>query len=372
MIDRKRCVTTLPITPVGRPNLGVVLAPFLADVFSKKLEIDNILALNLNGLKFSNENYEDRVSGYLSALRGLDIVPSCTWKDNEEENIPWINIIFNKLREENYISKELKSIIRCKCGAVESLTEAENISPSRALYASDKNRRYCKLCKTELREFHEFVYLFKPPAALMPREIFPYFYAKEMEAICFKFNHCKFLISRSRPSAFSLAFKDEEIFLDVDFVWQMFLPLLRRRGYKPEILIGGNKNLMACYFSIIMSQIVDQEDVFLVIPPYYLGPRRTSLKDEQYLSENLLSGYDSKSLRLLLATALNWRKKESIVDFELMNFISKMSYRIHSKKKITNSANALVDLDGARIKNLLVQFKKTRDVFYGEELCGLI
>ena len=372
MNESRECITTLPITPMDRPSAGLNVVPFLMDAFGKRLGKKTVLSLNTNGVKFYNQDTEKHVSGYLSSLDILGITPDFIWRDDQEENVSWINLFFSQLQESGYISREMASIIKCECGAVESLAEAENISPSRALYVVDKGKTYCRLCNSEVRESRESAYLFNFPMSIGLKKIFPSPYIREIEAMILKFKDYKFLISRSRPSAFALWTGEGNIFLDVDFVWQMFLPILRRCGYEPTILIGGNKNLMACCFSMTMSYLIDQRDVSLIIPPYYLAPGRKSLKGEQCLSDNLVSEYGQKSVRLLLATAINWTKKESVLDLNLIKLISKMAYRIYGVEKITDIEIALADFEGKKIKKLLAQFRKTRDAFHSEELFGLV
>ncbi|MCG2700223.1 hypothetical protein L6274_04170 [Candidatus Parcubacteria bacterium] len=250
MIELRECITTLPISPTSRSSIGLAVTPFLMDAFGKKLGKKTILSLNANGAKFYNQNAEKQISGYLLSLDTLGVIPNFIWRDDQEENVSWINLFFNQLQERGYISQEMASVIKCECGAVESLAEAENISPSRTLCFVDKGKRYCRLCNTEARGSRELVYLFNFPASIGLKKIFPSFYTKEIEAMILKFKDYKFLISRSRSSALSLWTGEGNIFLDVDFVWQMFLPILRRYGHEPTILIGGNKNLMACCFSV--------------------------------------------------------------------------------------------------------------------------
>lgn len=372
MNELKECITTLPITPIDRPNIGLNVTPFLMDAFGKRLGKETVLSLNANGAKLYNQDAEKHVSGYLSSLNVFGITPDFIWRDDQKENISWINLFFGQLQEGGYISKETASIIKCECGAVESLAEAENISSSRALCVIDKGKTYCRLCNSEVRESRESVYLFNFPASIGLKNIFPPFYIKEIESMILKFKNYKFLISRSRPSALSLWTDEGNIFLDVDFVWQMFLPILRRRGYEPAILIGGSKNLMACCFSMIMFRLIDQRDISLIIPPYFLAPGRKLLKGEQYLSDNLISEYGQKSVRLLLATAINWTKKKSVLDLSLIRLISKMAYRIYSTERITDIEIALADFEGKKIKKLLAQIRRSRDIFHKEELFGLI
>lgn len=153
----------------------------------------------------------------------------------------------------------------------------------------------------------------------------------------------------------------------------MFLPLLRRYGHNPLFLVGGNKNLMACCFAGMILKLIDGEEISVIIPPYYLAPGRESLKKDEYLMSNLLLKYDTKTIRLLLSTAMNWEKKESVLDISLADLISKMAYRINStESRINNIKEVLDDFNSIKIKILLSVIRKNRNVFYCKELFGVI
>jgi hypothetical protein len=372
MSNKLKCVTTLPISPVFQPTLGLSSIPFIMDIFSKRLGMKSVLTLNVNGLKLSGQKRDDVALRYVSILNSIDIKPDNLWMDNYEENLSWVEIFFCQLLSKKHIIKERSPLIKCDCGAVECLQEAEAASPARTIFLVKEGKKYCKICKNEVKSSNETVYLFKFPSNFVFNGIFPAFYTREMEALAKKFQGRRFLISKSRPSALEIQVKGKKVTLDVDFVWQLFLPILNRYGHNPDILIGGSKNLMACCFSIIFYNFIDQKNISLIIPPYYLASNRKSLKGEEYSIENLLKKYDQKTLRLLLSSALNWQKKESVIDFLFGDFIQKISYRVFSNSKVTGLQEAINDFDGRKIKTLLSKFRKTKEKIHCGELYGLI
>ncbi|MFH1551499.1 MAG: hypothetical protein ABIC36_01295 [bacterium] len=95
MIESRECITTLPITPMNRPSVGLNTTPFLMDAFGKRLGRKTVLSLNANGAKFYNQDTEKHISGYLSSLDILGITPDFIWRDDQEENISWINLFFS-------------------------------------------------------------------------------------------------------------------------------------------------------------------------------------------------------------------------------------------------------------------------------------
>jgi len=294
------------------------------------------------------------------------------WKDNQGENIFWINRFFHLLKSRGYIVKEKADIMRCECGIVESLSVAENISATRRLYRTKGGKSYCNFCDGEIIVTNELVYLFRFPDLGRLITVFPEIYKKELVNMMERFSGFKFLISRTRKSALAIWTGEENIFLDVDFIWQMFLPLLRQYGYSPEFLVGGTKNLMACCFSMVMLKLISNQEIKIIIPPYYLAPQRRQMKGENYLVERLLERYDIKTVRLFLATAMNWRKKESVLDFNLLELISKISYRLYSIKETCGMLDAAYGFESGRIKALLAEARRERKDFYYKELSGLI
>lgn len=228
MKQMKDCVVTLPITPIDNPSIGLMVIPFLMDALSKRMGIDSLLALNVNGAKLYNDSIEKNVNGYLSSIKKMGIFCNFIWKDDQGENIFWINKFFNQLRKEKYIIQERTIIMKCECGLVESIAEAENLFLSRRVYSTKENKKYCKVCETEIVESEELAYLFKFPNIISVKNIYPEFYKKELLIMSKRFSGYKFLISRSRSSALAIWSGDKNIYLDIDFVWQMYLPTIRR------------------------------------------------------------------------------------------------------------------------------------------------
>lgn len=368
----KNCITTLPITPNNKPEIGLIITAFFMDLLSKRTDNAAVLALNLNGSKIIRTESKSKVNGYLAALDAMNISPDFVWRDDLNYNKKWINDFLYSLKKRNHITKETKAIIKCDCGAIESLREAENLSVSRSLSINQGGKHCCKICNTEIKNYYESVYLFSFPSSFRIKNVFPAFYSKEINVMATKFENRKFLISRSRSSAQVVQIEDTESFFDVDFVWQMFLPILRRLGYPPVALVASNKNLMGCCLSLVLSQLIDNADIALIIPPYYLAPEKKHLKGEQYLSRYLTSQYGPKALRLLLASSINWTKKESVLDINLIELISKMAYRITGEKNKYELEGAFSGLDGQTVKRILAVARKTREVISSKELFGVV
>lgn len=373
MINLRDSVVTLPITPSSNPDIGLMVTPFIMDVLAKRMGFGKILALNVNGTKLFSKNAENHVFGFLESNEKLDILPDFVWRDDQKENIFWINKFFTKLFDDGYIIKERAEIMRCDCRAVESLADADNFSFSRRIYHEKSGKKICNLCASEATKSIEDCYLFIFPDISGIIDVYPEFYSNELLDMATRFRGLKFLISRSRNSSCAIWTGHENIFLDVDFIWQMFLPLLRRYGFNPKILIGSTKNILACCFSVAILKLIDGQDIKLVIPPYYLATKRGKIKGDGYQFSYFVD-YSDKTLRLLLSTAINWSRKETILDFKLLDLISKMAYRIESEKSenADNLEKIVIDFDGRKIKDILARARRCRDLFVSKELRGVL
>lgn len=373
MINLRDSVVTLPITPTSNPNIGLMVIPFVMDVLAKRMDLDRVLALNVNGAKLYSKNVENHVLGFLESNRKLGILPNFVWRDDQKENIFWINKFFMKLFEEGHIIKESAEIMRCDCRAVESLFSADNFSYSRRIYHEESGKKICNLCASEVIKSIEDCYLFIFPDISGSINAYPSFYGNELLNMATRFHGLKFLISRSRNSSCAIWTGHENIFLDVDFIWQMFLPLLKRYGFNPKILIGSTKNILACCFSMAMLKLIDEQEIRLVIPPYYLATKREKIKGDNYKFSRFVD-YGDKTLRLFLSTAINWSRKETVLDFRLLDIISKIICKIESGKSmnVENLDEILVDFDGRKMKDILIKARRSRDLFVSKELKGIL
>ena len=368
-----KCITTLPITPYAAPNIGQMVAPFVADVFGKRMGLGSVLSLNVNGEKIKDAP-DHHVTNYIEAAKKLDMSFDHIWRDDSPENMGWVSRFFHQLVYQKDIVQEAADITQCPCGAVYYLAEADNLSAKRKLYTIEDNRSVCKVCHGEVFEKKELVFLLRFPEFQSYRiKAYPLFCEKELQDMAKLFSGRKLLISRSRASAFSFHTGGENVFLDVDFVWQLFLPLLQRSNHEPRIIVGSSKNLMACLFSVVLFNLIDRSEATIIIPPYLLAPGKNKLNGESYSAETLLEKQSSRTIRLFLASAMNWNKKQSLLDFNIFDLIGKMTYRINSLPRKDHCIEDVIeDFNGQNIKLILAMIRKTRKEVYSEELFGII
>lgn len=70
-------IVTLPISPIEAPHLGLCVIPFLMSLLGKRWDLEQILALNISGLKYdlsSPQAEKTRIAkSYLAILAQLDL-----------------------------------------------------------------------------------------------------------------------------------------------------------------------------------------------------------------------------------------------------------------------------------------------------------
>lgn len=364
------CITTLPITPKANPGINLMIQPFVMDVFGAKMGLERIISLcPISGFG-SNGNNNDATC-YIKSNEMFDIRPDFVWRNDYDQNISLTKKMIHELFSLGYILQEKTEIVKCPCGVVESLAIAENISFSRKKY---KNNR-CVACGHEVFKTEDLVCLFCFPSRteLLPVQIFPKFYEKEFNDMFRRFSGHKFLISKSRPSAFNFEIQGNNTLLDIDFVWQLFLSSLYRSGHNIKFLVGSNKSILACLFAVIFFNILDKKEISIIIPPYCLAPGRKELEDTQYALSSLLAKDDAKTIRLMLATAMNWKLKESVIDFEILEVIRKISHKITSLPKNDSDILEIANFFNKQIiKKILSSARKEKMFFRSEVLFGII
>lgn len=301
-------IVTLPITPRILPGQGLLFHPFLMDVLGNQLKLDKILCLNVKGAKLCAEEVDSNVSGYIEANSHIGVCPDYIWRDDQRENTYWVNVFFRELERRGHIRKSRREIFRCGCGAVETLSVADNVSTKKRLYENIDGRNVCKLCLGHVVVRNEDVYLFKIPKFVPATgDIIPGFSCREIHNLGNQFEGIELLISRSRPSAFCIWTGRANIFLDVDFVWQLSLSILDRYGFRPSVLLGSHKNLFGCYLMLLLYNIISGVTCKLVIPGYVNNLKIKSTSD---LNPN--------ALRLFFASHTTFDKKELSADLSLL------------------------------------------------------
>lgn len=318
-------ITTLPISPVAEPHLGLCFIPLLVDLIGGSLGLERILALNIHGLKYdlaSPQSEKMRIAqSYLANLAALAIKPDHIWRDDLNEFALFAQTALINLINRNLLKIKRVSVARCECGKVEYLEGAQNLSLRRRIFEEVGGKRICKLCRTQLQihEIEACLFAFTPNAERFLA--IPSFAEKEIKVLANSFIGLDYLVSRTRVTHFSLNLPGLRDFdIDPDFLWSLMLPYLQTIGYTIKFLVGSRKNMLACLFIGTLAQAFDCRDTVFIFPPYLVGPKKANVKTFGS-TEQIVSHFGLGATRAFLMSGLNWKIAEAVINPAFLEYL---------------------------------------------------
>jgi len=363
----QNAVTTLPISPVTEPHLGLCLIPLLADLIGESLGLEKVLALNIHGLKYelaSPQSEKIRIAqSYLASLAHLNIKPDHIWRDDLNEFAVFAQIALTDLLNRNVLKIKRVPIARCQCGKVEYLEGAQNLSLRRRLFEEADGRRICKLCKTQLQvhEIETCLFTFNPD-----RERFlgiPSFAEKEIRVLANSFMGLEYLVSRTRVTHFSLNLPGLRDFdIDPDFLWSLMLPYLQSIGYKVKLLVGSRRNMLACLFIGTLAQAFDCEDPIFVFPPYLVGPKKANIKIFG-TADQMTARFGSDVVRTFLMSGLNWEIAQAVINPTLLEYLASLDRNLLQQacySILPKSVRMITQMSGFNVKKAITVLRKKK------------
>jgi hypothetical protein len=184
------------------------------------------------------------------------------------------------------------------------------------------------------------------------------------------------MISRLRESPVKVRLDENEVSLDQDFAWQMYLAALYKLGFEPGLVLGSNHTLRALVLVGALQQALKcGESLPILVPPYFLGENGKRLGPE--FSMDLLSQrFRKNSIRALVGSSLSWSQKESALQTGQLMLFDKMTDRLDKLPAIPAKANGveafLKQCEYRRIRNALASVRRNKGLFDSESLGGVI
>jgi len=122
------------------------------------------------------------------------------------------------------------------------------------------------------------------------------------------------LISRTKRG---LLFEDADYNIDVDFVWSFMV------GYVGDndslVVVSSTKNIWASL--LLLFQNRGDVPIF-IFPPYLRASRGAPIETLRILGE-----YDSRMIKILLGSVMDWSRKESRVDESIISAVRKLDLK---------------------------------------------
>jgi len=374
--NRIPCICTLPLLPpVGQIYLEKVVAPVITSFIGNKTKTKYIVALNLLGPRMFNKNVIEKeflVQKYLNALTDLKVEADIIWRDDKVNGL-LITKFITKLVSLGHITSSIKEIERCDCGIVEMLYGVSDEKSNRSLFEARADGRFCQVCKGKVKKHKEEVLLFKLPEVSKDIKAHPRFFEKELKQMALKYSGKHFLISKNRKTAIRFVFNGKEYGLDVDFVWQLYLVDLYEKGFLPQVVVASSHNLMPYLFVLSLYKILIGRKILFVVHPLFFSDKHQRLLGERFALSKLISKFGAKSIRVWLASNINWNRKSSSLNIRELSLLSKMDYRIHSSENnFATFESAISSINGQDLKKSLSLARRKKGDYYDINFSGVV
>jgi len=303
-------VTTMPIKPRIHTSIGMSVAPMLVDFIGKKLDIKNVLAINL----LHAYECKDSISNqYIRDLNKMGFSFEQTFVDKDFLDVLCESIIL--LYKKNLVQKMKKSIVRCKCGKVDIVKEGIRNYENGDLYYWKNNKLYCRECHSECKEYQESqLYLYLNPSISDRIHITPYFLQSEISHFHKTMPGKCILVSKNRKTECSLNIHNESYYIDHDLLWMCYVQCFRESN---QILVASNHQLYEMYLLNYINQMAFSKKLNFIATPY--------MKGNQQRTKELLSQYeDLLYQKLCMLYSLKWRNKDCQFDESIFKGIAKL------------------------------------------------
>ena len=191
-------VSTLPIKPQKKTNVGMMIAPTIMDYIGDVLACDKMMSFNTLHSYISKD---DEYFTYLNDINNSGIPYDKIFIDNSESD-KLLGIV-DEMLQKNILFIKDKYIYRCNCGMVD--IEESAINRNAKLYYLDNDKVICKNCKCECKKYKEKSVVFSIDS-IQDISIAPNYLKKEVQMLNKDFLDKDFLISKGRNTNHQLLF----------------------------------------------------------------------------------------------------------------------------------------------------------------------
>lgn len=315
----------MPISVPETPKLSTLVSWYVARLIEKHSNLEwSVLATNFLWQKvewMNQEMIEKRLENFKMQLKDLWMGVKDLWTDRE--NIDSLLSIVKRLEEIWKIEEKEVKIKICNCGTCESLSCAWNFWSKKNI----QNNQICSKCWSWLQEKVVKWLMYK--ISNKDYDIYPKRYQWHIDNYNDKYS--EILISRERDTW--IIYKG--YYVDIDFLWSMWLSDLKNKWYLPEIVITNPSWLYNTYIAMDIFKSLNDEHIIWVVHPYiWVSSTDKSIEEEglkhgNYSLENIIQNNEWNIAQILLATWLKFWE-----DYSKINESNKKTVR-----KLLNTLN---------------------------------
>jgi len=361
-------VSTLPITPKYNSAFTTLISPFVACIASDFYNCPLVIANNLIGLRFSNNNPTEISSWYKKSLKSIGIKNFYYWSELDQGYLGYVYENMNLWYEQGVIRNELRKVFCCPCGIVEILDEDFLNYEKGKLYSLVNGSIVCNSCGGRvLPRCEEVLILNQKRELIFPvHNCFPGNFLSELKVIHNKLAKHNILVSRSKQKNSFFWASQKKFFIDTDFIWSLYLAYLSDKYSTNHILISASSRVLAPLIrSVCLSYFLRPNlKIDCIISPIV---NITSSKNTKKININdFINLGTATELRFFLESGLHWKSKEVSLDTSVLYWIKhsiKPEINYLKKEVINKDSFILKDIhNGSSTRNLLAKLRKKRSM----------
>jgi len=336
-------VTTMPIKPQAKTNIGMCFSPLISEVVAKSLNVKNVLSTNT---LHSYINNKELISIYTQTLNEFGITYDNLFID--EENIEVLLDCVNQLIKQKNIVERENVVLNCPCGKVDIIKEGIRNFNGGDLYIRKDNNIYCRLCGMECKPtLRKDLYFYLDPNVNCKVNIIPSFLESDFFHFYKNMPGNYLLISKSRDTGYKIkALSGNEYNLDIDFLWMNYVQCFNEDN---QIIIASNHQLFEMFILNYINNSFGKKKLSFIATPYI---NKTNLD----IYSELARFDDVLYKKIVLLYTLKWKKKNCDWDETIFKGIAKLGRknRIALYNIITNEFDKCTNNLNEYVNNLLV------------------
>lgn len=305
-------VTTMPIKPYEKINIGLMIAPTLVDIIGSIIKCKKVLSFNL---LHSFDNNVPVLSNYIGTIKEFNINYDEIIKDIEYSGdyLKKIEELYNK----GFVTLKQGNILRCDCGKVEMASECIKNGRDGDLYYWDNDKIICKFCKKECKEYSQKnLYLEIKKEFCTDISISPFFSKKGINNLAKNFIDKNILISKNRKTDYYIYVEGCKVYVDIDMLWTMFNQIEENKN---QVLIASNHQLYEMFISNYINNIIGNKKVHYIATPYLTNKENINFEEKIFSNENSLY----KKMAILYN--LKWKYQTSNWNNGILSILNKLS-----------------------------------------------
>lgn len=324
-------ISTLPIKPQVKTNIGMMIAPTIMDFIGSVLEIEKNIGFNI---LHTYDNKEIDFINYLDYVEKSGVNYNSIFIDKNHD-MELLDIVL-QMYKEGLIKQKTKEILRCDCGKVDMIYSINN---NAKLYTLEDGKIYCNYCKKECHKQIEESLVFKISEQINDISIIPLYLKKEINELSKNFVNTDILVSKARNTGYALNIDNKKYNIDVDFLWSNYFKLYDKSS---QIYIASNHQLFNMYLMNCLSKITSDKKLTFIASPYI----KMNL-------DKARNQYEIKTLKeykaLLILYNLKWKGKDCIWSDSIMNYLTSIS-----DTKLKNLYKSMILSSRERLQNLSI------------------